>query len=673
MRKRINLVLVICLVALIACFFAACNKDGAEYVDRVPEELGLGIDPGTGDPTTDIDGGSAVMEYSFTKEVSSILHSIIIDPEDGFDISTVNYSIIYRKGAQVIVTNEKPLSLEYVDEADRPLLKQPGFHTIHTSVPYGNGIVKGSFTMRLKYEYQEVEYVDLTFNVDGGIPHFATATNNIVKTSVEKGLSFSYDEFIRYFTITKDGQAIKDFAVEGNAVKTLSRTAPATGSGTSSSITITGKTTFTVHWTANVVSVNFEINAPKGATAIGEIPTIQTQSVEQSVGTVMRPAIDMNLFNGYFFAGWYDKSNDRAWNFTNPAGQKNITLYAKWTIRYYETTIYPMSSTFKADIKNSVSAKGAKKELKSIDDAKADGYIITTCDVTFNAATNNVLSVNISGLTYGRPYSDYAAEVRVKNTNNAEDKRILILSELFESFEKLTPDETLNKQIVTGGVFYSTQACKDEDIVEVEENILGNKVLYIKWSLDLEGLSADVRKSVLSSFYTNVLYKDSYEIKSDGSVKLIDIKDETFCDIIVPDSITIAGTDRYITEFASKAAMNVRSLGKLDLSEASHLTSIGSEAFINCSNLYEIVWPQPQDNHIENIGKKAFKNTSFENDYPTDFIVINDILYKFLDKEGNAREVDMTTCAESEELLSVKKVADNAFADALLLEKVTLS
>lgn len=671
MRKRINLVLVICLVALIACSLFACNKDGSEYVDKVPEELGLDIDPITGGESTNIDGGSAVIEFSFTKEVSSLLHSIIIDPEDGFDITSVNYSVIYRKGAQATVTNEKPLTLDYIDEADRPLLKQPGFHTIHATVPYRGSTVRGSFTMRLKYEYEEVKYIELVFNVNGGIPHFATATGNTVKTTVEDGLTFSYDEFIRYFTITKSDCAIEYFTVEGNPVKTLSRTAAATGSGKSSTITLKEGTRFTVKWTENTVKATFKLNAPTTSVVDGKsIPDMDdyAQDVAQSVGTVRRPDLDMNIFNGYIFAGWYDESTNNAWIFTNPAGQKNISLYAKWVVRYYETTIYPMSSTFKTDLKNSVSEKGSKKELKSLEAAEADGYIVAKCDVTFNASTNNVLSVDISGLVFGKPYSDYVAEIRVKNTNNAEDKRIIILSQIFTAFEKLTPDEDLNKKIVSGGVLYSSQECKDNQVVDIAKKITENQKLFVKWSLDLEGLNQNDRKAVLSSFYTNVLYKDSYEIKPDGSVKLIDIKDETFCDIIVPDSITIDGTDRYISEFASKAAMNVRSLGKLDLSEASHLKTIGAEAFINCTNLYEVVWPE--DNNLEKFGKKVFKNTAFEENYPSDYMTVNGILYKFRDKK--AKEIDMTTCEESGDLTDIKVIGDSAFADSLLLEKVTL-
>jgi len=664
MKKKITLLILVCLVALLACTLIACNKNGAELVSSAPEEIGPGIYSDDDNDPQEIDGGYALLSFQFVDEMSSLFHSITIDETNGFDITSVNYIVSFTKGGTTTVSSPKPLSKDYLDSNSQDLLYKKGHHTIHVSIPYGTSVLKGSFSLHLRYAYEEVEPKTLKFNLNGGIARFTSYSEDVATIKIEEGLTFTYDEFFRNFTITKKDSAIDYFEVDGNTVKKLQRVPT---QGASNTITITKDTTFTCVWTTNTIKVTFSVSKPAtDATVVPgmEEPRIAEQYVTQSVGVIQRPLDDMNAYNGYYFAGWYtapDGNNSaRVWNFTTPVGQDNITLYAHWSIKYYSATIYPMGGDFKSTLE---SIQPTSKMMEA------------TCTVVNNAASGLPTTVEISGLTYGKKYSDYYVNVQIGN-----ETKTISLATLFSAFDKPVTEKVLVGKISSDENLYSSQTCASDTAISASTTITTSPALYVKWNFDIDKEDEDYVDTI-SAFYTDVLFKNSYYIKADGSIMIYDIQDETFNEIIVPDYIVIDGVKRYISEIGNKGVMNVRSLGKIDMSDATHLTTIGREAFINCKNLLEIVWPT--QNNISTIGYSAFENTAWEDvkiaaakdeDNPgSKYIVVNDILYKYIDLSTvDSKITTINMNDDAADLQGVTVIGERAFKDSIYLKEVTI-
>lgn len=86
------------------------------------------------------------------------------------------------------------------------------------------------------------------------------------------------------------------------------------------------------------------------------------------------------------------------------------------------------------------------------------------------------------------------------------------------------------------------------------------------------------------------------------------------------DSVVVISNE--VAAISKGAFANNQTLVSVVFEAGSSLFAIGEEAFLNCSRLENINFPDT----IVHIGKDAFKNSKWLNDYSDDFIIINSIL-----------------------------------------------
>ncbi len=642
MSKKLSLVLAIMLVALLAATMIACNGvDGSDYVDKVPDTLG---EPNVdiADETTSVGGGVASLKFVWTTQMSSVFSSISTDE---FDIADVQYVIVFKKGAYTTESIPAPLSEAMVDAEDRALLKTAGHHNINVTVNYkqneldpeDDGVeIKGSFPLHLRNPYQAPKIVELSFKLNGGKASFGETSDGVAKIRVEQGVSFTWTEFIRTFYISKEDQAISSFGYNSTTFSQDSE----------NKIKITSNTTFDVNWTSNTIDVDFDFNHPQyqkvdGSYADAPVEDGKTcvepdsQVVEIGKKIILPDANKFNVLDGFYFAGWYVKEGntytDKIWNFTKTVDNKPITLYAKWSTRYYISTIFTMGGTLPTDTRSSVHTDG-ETEI-TLENAQSLGYTIVQNTVTRNLTYNNITKITFSELVFGRDYSNYVSAIDLDgDSSSTDDVRVMTLRDIQNKLEKGYNLEPVG--------IYSNGAFNGEEIDfggVVDKNAVG----YIKWMLDYDSTNFDER---ISNYIVNYAFKDNYTVKADGSISLDDLKDEFVSELIIPAYVVIGGTQYPISELGKLSIQNARSLSKVDLSRAINLTTINEQAFEGCINLTQIAIPEVET--VTTIGKDAFKNTAWQNNYVAnnngkEFIVVNKILYKYVG-DGSLENVDFS-------------------------------
>ena len=126
MKRKVNLLLIlvlcfaICVVALSAC--ASANKTKApEEIGRSAESQEEIIDK------AEQNNRPLAVRFLFTEYMSSIFTAI---PIADFDLSSIKVQFVYADTGEPFSQTLYDLKEEYVDEDCRPLLKQPGKHTI---------------------------------------------------------------------------------------------------------------------------------------------------------------------------------------------------------------------------------------------------------------------------------------------------------------------------------------------------------------------------------------------------------------------------------------------------------------------------------------------------------------------------------------------------------------
>lgn len=655
MRKKISLLFILVLVVLVACTLVACDV-GSQFVDKAPETIN---DADVQRQNENLTGGSYSLIFSFVK-MSTIFAPVQITPEEGYDIGLVSYQVSYKKDAYSSITGQLPMQLEYIDEESRPLLSQPGHHTIKVSIPYAGQIIKGAFSLHLLYEYDEVNYANVTIDLNGGNAVFTNAVNGKAKSIVAmqdvdesgtKCAKFTWIEFLRSFYITKAECAVKEFTYGSNK----------TFSSANEYVYIYDDTTFKAIWTKDAINVTFQVDAPKdsrgkAASTYAQLVVPTKQTVQRSLGYVIRPDSNgVNVYNGYFFSGWYttpDFKEGSLWSFTSTVDVQDFTLYARYVTRYYTSTIYPMGGKFASNINTTIvqPAEGVDPSVY----ITSKGYHEAKVNVSYGP-TGTIDKIETSGLIYGERADTFAAVVQV--SPDPADTKIMLVSEFIANI-------TRNDSRISLENLYTSQACKESERATVATTVNGDGVFYLKWTFDIGASgqnSYDLDK--ISDIYSTIIFKNGMSLNADGTVSIDKISDFTVNEIVVPATIKYQGIERKVTKIADKALMNARFLGKVDLSKAVNLTEIGKEAFANCTNLYSIIWPTP--NAINYIGKSAFVNTEYEDSIDNDYIIINGIIYKY--KGENVATIDLTTINEI-----VTTIGVDAFAKVSDLELIKL-
>ena len=132
-----------------------------------------------------------------------------------------------------------------------------------------------------------------------------------------------------------------------------------TEGATNASVKITKATTVTVSFTTAKYTVTFD--------ADGGAPAPDAQKVEHGK-KVSKPATDPTK-EGYTFANWFNKDTDTLWDFDTNTVSKNITLYAKWTIKTFTVRFDAKDGT---PVPSDQSVKYGNKASKPTEPTKAN-------------------------------------------------------------------------------------------------------------------------------------------------------------------------------------------------------------------------------------------------------------------------------------------------------------
>ncbi len=145
-------------------------------------------------------------------------------------------------------------------------------------------------------------------------------------------------------------------------------------------------------------------------------------------------------------------------------------------------------------------------------------------------------------------------------------------------------------------------------------------------------------------------------------------------EIVIPDGVTIIGDQAFasfrhlksiiipegVTEIRHVAFGNCESLRHITL--PSTLRSIGYGAFQNCFALEEIAVPES----VQHIGCRAFDGTAWLENYPSEWVTLHTILYKYKDTDAVHADVpEGITHICSEAFSGCRKLASLTFPDSI--------
>ena len=690
MRKKVTLFLILVLCVLLTLSLVACNTSQA--IDKLPGEIGAG------DVNENKNNGkiNAYLKFSMPKAASSVFSSIY---SDEFSMSDVEYSIVYADNASTTVVNGGNLSdsmvtkvidnsgKDVLSELGSPIVWRKGHYMVYVSVSLDSGkSAEGSFALHLKDRYVETEQVTLSFDLNDNkaTAYFGTFKNGKGSVKIDKGLTFaSWSEFTDTFRMVCEGKALNSVTYSGG---TLSATSGFGNGG----FTISSDTSFKANWTDNVINATLLLNAPDASVQYGKSDPVlksadgkqdlTSQKVVRGTGKIQAPDVDkFNVFNGYYFAGWYQDNDgnkkwsegDTLWSFSQSVGSSDVTLVARWTKRSYAFTLYTMGGVYPQGTANSVIAG---KEIKSDSDIPV-GYTLVEATSRFGLESHALNRIVINGLAYGVDYSKYVIKVVAFESSSDEQAK---QNTRYFTFADLTAKLVKGSEnyVAYSGIYRDYQCTEPAKVDKVESDETGriDDIGYIKWTFkEIEGESERARLERMSGYYTEVVFKDCLTIKSDGSIRIDKIADESVSELIIPATLIVNGKESPITEISARSCMNLKALLKIDMSKASNLTSIGEQAFAHCPALSEVVFPT--DSSIKELGKNIFYRSQFANEYKdkheSDFFIVNDVLYKYVGTGVDADGMPIKSI-NLEEYTQIKTIADGAFAGHSEIEDVTL-
>lgn len=660
MRRKISLLLIIALVAILTIALFACNTT-AQNPEDLPDSVGV-------EDSELSDDVNAYLTFTFTSQATSVFKSIYIDE---FDISTIKYCVVYTDGALTVEGQRGDLSVDMLDEDSKIAITQAGHHMIKASLALDeNTIASGSFPLHLMQRGQTIEKVTLTFELNNSRASFGTtdASGDKAIVEVDKGASISsWNEFVNTFPMRSlDGKALQSVKIGSKEYSSTSF----------SKITFNSDATIKTVWTDNTYTVNFNLNVPEDAELIsGAVAPQKTfqQIVVRGQKAISPNGDDFNVYNGYYFAGWYLDTNgngkwddgDTVWSFTKSITTDNISLVGRWTARSYSFTLYTMGGNFSSNTTGSIINGNI---ITSDEGAQKAGLTVIESTSRFSLKEGGLQNIVMTGFAYGHSYSEYI--IKVKPFADSDNVVYLTFADIVRNLVKGSASYT-----VVDNVYADYQCTTLADIDKVHANLDGSDgVGYVKWKFnDPDKTSSDyakVRLERLSNYYVDVLFKGGISIKADGSVRLDKIADESVNEIIIPAEIVYQGETRPITEISANACMNLKALVKIDMSEASNLTAIGEEAFKYCPHLGEVI--MPTSSSISELGREIFAQSAFENNYAENdstAIIIGNVLYKYVANDrATTGSIDLTTS----EFESVVRIADGAFADCQKLAGIAL-
>ena len=592
MRKCGKFLLIAILAIVLVATLAACNFGESSQSGQ----QGGGVNPG-GDPVVE----QAVpydLELRALKGSSAFAKAVASE----FDISRdVEAYIRLRQGNALIRGEKITLTVNNVIEEDRAKLGGAFDGYITVEYTHQDKVLSGKFELHLLADTADRVAVNIDIG-DGarltGGDAKKTDVAGVWSVSLPLNEQYYYEDFVGTYKL---------FAPEGKALSHYTYGSGQTF-GTGGTLTVTEGLTLTAVYSSSYVKVQFDLNADPAWWEGGQVPAAPEDADVAPNSTVPRPASQNYTANAYTLVGWsLDRDGGTLWNFSSRLSAQTdargtITLYGVWTER---------SAAVRFDL-------GGGTMVSTLPDSG-----LTDCSTLTPAIADP--SYNDSGLVR-------ALTVRGVKFGDKLDKYSVTMALTKDGEEVTFALEDLPKLITKGEMYTCSGLYANED---PNEDWLANPVnaanvtVYTSWQL--AGGDPD------DAYY---LATYNYTLKADNTYA-ITAEDRSALVLYIPATNPKDG--KPVTEIADGAFSGMSEVTKVDFSDATNLTEIGSSAFYACTALGEVVGDENLTK-LAKVGSDAFYGTAWMNGKSSGEgdVTIGNVLVRYMGEDTAAIDLRST-------------------------------
>ena len=561
MRKCGKFLLIAILAIVLVATLAACNFGESSQSGQ----QGGGVNPG-GDPVVE----QAVpydLELRALKGSSAFAKAVASE----FDISRDVEAYIRLKQGNALIRGEKiTLTVNNVIEEDRAKLGGAFDGYITVEYTHQDKVLSGKFELHLLADTADRVTVNIAIG-DGarltGGDAKKTDDAGVWSVSLPLNEQYYYEDFVGTYKL---------FAPEGKALSHYTYGSGQTF-GTGGTLTVTEGLTLTAVYSSSYVKVQFDLNADPAWWEGGQVPAAPEDADVAPNSTVPRPASQNYTATAYTLVGWsLDPDGGTLWNFSSRLSAQTdkrdtITLYGVWTER---------SAAVRFDL-------GGGAMVSTLPDSGLTDCSKLTpaiADPSYNDS-GLVRALTVRGVKFGDKLNKYSVTMAL--TKDGEEVTFALVD--------------LPKLITKGEMYTCSGLFANEDPTEdwlANPVNAANVTVYTSWQL--AGGDPD------AEYY---LATYNYTLKADNTYA-ITAEDREALVLYIP--ATNPKDRKPVTEIADGAFSGMSEVTKVDFSDATNLTEIGSSAFYACTALGEVVGDENLTK-LAKVGSDAFYGTAWMN------------------------------------------------------------
>lgn len=583
MRKCGKFLLIAILAIVLVATLAACNFGESSQSGQ----QGGGVNPG-GDPVVE----QAVpydLELRALKGSSAFAKAVASE----FDISRDVEAYIRLKQGNALIRGEKiTLTVNNVIEEDRAKLGGAFDGYITVEYTHQDKVLSGKLELHLLADTAD----RVTVNIDIGDGARLTGGDakktdvaGVWSVSLPLNEQYYYEDFVGTYKL---------FAPEGKALSHYTYGSGQTF-GTGGTLTVTEGLTLTAVYSSSYVKVEFDLNADPTWWADGQVPADPEAADVAPNSTVPRPASQNYTANAYTLVGWsLDPDGGTLWNFSSRLSAQTdergtIILYGVWTER---------SAAVRFDL-------GGGAMVSTLPDSgltEWEGLTPAIADPSYNDS-GLVRALTVRGVKFGDKLDDYSVTMALTKDGEEVTFALVDLPNLITKGEMYT----------CSGLFANED--RNEDWLANPVNA-ANVTVYTSWQL--AGGDPD------DAYYLTTY---NYTLKADNTYA-ITAQDREALVLYIPATNPEDG--KPVTEIADGAFSGMSEVTKVDFSDATNLTEIGSSAFYACTALGEVVGDESLTK-LAKVGSDAFYGTAWMNGKSsgTDDVTIGNVLVRYMGED----------------------------------------
>ena len=592
MRKCGKFLLIAILAIVLVATLAACNFGESSQSGQ----QGGGVKPG-GDPVVE----QAVpydLELRALKGSSAFAKAVASE----FDISRDVEAYIRLKQGNALIRGEKiTLTVNNVIEEDRAKLGGAFDGYITVEYTHQDKVLSGKLELHLLADTAD----RVTVNIDIGDGARLTGGDakktdvaGVWSVSLPLNEQYYYEDFVGTYKL---------FAPEGKALSYYTYGSGQTF-GTGGTLTVTEGLTLTAVYSSSYVKVQFDLNADPAWWEGGQVPADPEDADVAPNSTVPRPASQNYTANAYTLVGWsLDPDGGTLWNFSSRLSAQTdergtITLYGVWTER---------SAAVRFDL-------GGGTMVSTLPDSgltDCSGLTPAIADPSYNDS-GLVRALTVRGVKFGDKLNKYSVTMAL--TKDGEEVTFALVD--------------LPNLITKGEMYTCSGLFANEDRTEgwlANPVNAANVTVYTSWKL--AGGQAD-------DDYYRTTY--NYTLKADNTYA-ITAQDREALVLYIPATNPKDG--KPVTEIADGAFSGMSEVTKVDFSDATNLTEIGSSAFYACTALGEVVGDENLTK-LAKVGSDAFYGTAWMNGKSSGEgdVTIGNVLVRYMGEDTAAIDLSGT-------------------------------